>query len=56
MFVRRICENHHVGSEFLSESGHTLCEYPLGKPLKAKLLKEYVALSANIDIIPISLW
>ena len=41
-----ICENHLVGSELLSESGHTRIhtqppvEYPSGKPLEAKLLKK----------------
>ena len=36
-----VCEIHLVGSEF-SEGmrTHTLFEYPLGKPVKAKLLKE----------------
>ena len=37
-----VCENNFVGSEF-SEGmrTHTLFEYPLGKPLEAKLLKEF---------------
>ena len=37
-----IGEKHLVGSEFLSESGHTQphVEYPSGKSLEAKLLKE----------------
>ena len=40
-----ICENHVVGSEFLSESGHThtrthTFRISAGKPLETKLLKE----------------
>ena len=39
-----VCENNFVGSEF-SEGmrTHTLFEYPLGKPLEAKLLKNHAA-------------
>ena len=38
-----VFENHLVGSEFSEDMrthAHTLSEYPLEKPLEAKLLKE----------------
>ena len=38
-----VCENHLIDSEFsegMRTHAHTLFEYPLGKPLEAKLLKE----------------
>ena len=42
-----VCENHLVGSEFsdvMQTHAHTLFEYPLWKPLEAKLLKELVSI------------
>ena len=51
------CENHILGSEFSKGMRtHTLSEYPLGKPLEAKLLKELREFWSLAHRHPVGVW